>query len=100
MLLFRIPLALLLALLVLRPAAARADSLDTVARDYVRLVLEIGERDNGYIDAYYGPARWRRAAHAHPRTVEQLGVAAELLRQRVERIATPEISLDARRKAF
>jgi hypothetical protein len=98
---FRIALAaLMLALLVSRPAAARADSLDGIARDYVRLVLEIGERDNGYIDAYYGPARWRRAAHAHPRSVEQLGIATEALRQRVERIATRELSLDSRRKAF
>jgi hypothetical protein len=90
----------MLALLVGRPAAARADSLDGIARDYVRLVLEIGEHDSGYVDAYYGPARWRRAAHAHPRTVEQLGIAAAALKQRVERIATRELSLESRRKAF
>ena len=60
----------LFGLLLLLPAAARADSLDAIARDYVRLVLEIGERDSGYVDAYYGPARWRRAAHARPRTLD------------------------------
>jgi hypothetical protein len=91
---------LLLALLVAGPAAARADSLDSIARDYVRLVLEIGERDSGYVDAYYGPARWRRAAHAHPRTVDQLAAATEALKQRVERIAPRAQSLDVRRKAF
>ena len=36
-------------------AAGTADSLDAVARDYVALTLEIGEREPGYVDAYYGP---------------------------------------------
>ena len=45
------------ALLLTAPlqAAARADSLDAAARDYVRLQLAIGEKEDGYIDAYYGP---------------------------------------------
>jgi hypothetical protein len=98
---FRIALAaLMLAALIFRPDAARADSLDGIARDYVRLVLEIGERDSGYIDAYYGPRRWQRAAHAHPRTVDQLAAAAALLRQRVGRIAVRPLSLDVRRQGF
>ena len=37
-----------------------------------RLVLEIGEHDDGYVDAYYGPPAWRRAAHAAPRTLARL----------------------------
>jgi hypothetical protein len=91
--------ALMLALLV-AGSAARADSLDGIARDYVRLVLEIGERDSGYVDAYYGPARWRRAARANPRTVDQLAVATEALQQRVARINVPARSLNERRRAF
>jgi hypothetical protein len=98
---FRIAVAaLLLALLVARPTAACADSLDRIARDYVRLVLEIGERDHGYVDAYYGPPGWRRAAHAHPRTIDQLAAAAEALQQRIGRIAVRGRSLDSRRKSF
>jgi hypothetical protein len=98
---FRIGLAALLsALLLALPAAARADSLDGIARDYVKLTLEIGERDPGYIDAYYGPAGWRRAAHAHPRTLDQLAAATEALHSRVRRIVTRPLSLESRRKAF
>ena len=52
------------------PARAQEpDILDAIARDYVRLQLEIGARDEGYIDAYYGPAAIREAAtgqSAHP----------------------------------
>ena len=59
-----------------RAAAAARDSLDAVARDYVQFVLELGERDDGYVDAYYGPAAWRTAARANPRTLPQLAEAA------------------------
>ena len=97
--LFRIALAaLMLALLVAGPTAARADSLDRIARDYVRLILEIGERDTGYVDAYYGPAGWRRAAHAHPRTLDELAAAAETMRRRLEAIPARARSLEGRRR--
>ncbi|MEA3014817.1 MAG: hypothetical protein QOD42_3362 [Sphingomonadales bacterium] len=65
-----------------QPAPPR-DSLDAIARDYVRLVLEMGERDEGYVDAYYGPAEWRAAARANPRTLPQLAAAAEALAARL-----------------
>uniref|UniRef100_UPI001C094865 hypothetical protein n=2 Tax=Pseudomonadota TaxID=1224 RepID=UPI001C094865 len=51
------------ALIVATPAlAAKQGRLDGIARDYVRLTLEIGERDPGYVDAYYGPADWAAQA--------------------------------------
>jgi hypothetical protein len=79
-------------------AAAQADSLDTIARDYVRLQLEIGARDEGYVDAYYGPAEIRREATANPRSIEQLQSAVGALQRRVNAIAAPGIA--ARRRAF
>ena len=73
-----------------RPAA---DSLDAVARDYVALTLEIGEREPGYVDAYYGPAEWAEAAKAHPRALPQLAEGASALTQRLN--ALPTAGLDA-----
>jgi hypothetical protein len=81
-------------------AAPEADSLDAVARDYVRMQLEIGERDDGYVDAYYGPAEWREAARAAPRTVEQLTAAAQALKARIAALPIPADPLEARRRAF
>ena len=78
--------------------AATPDSLDAVARDYVRLVLELGARDEGYVDAYYGPAAWRTQAQAHPRTVPQLAVTARVLSRRLEAIRTRRGTLPDRRK--
>ena len=33
-----------------------------IARDYVKLQLAIGEKEEGYIDAYYGPPEWQAEA--------------------------------------
>lgn len=92
-------LALVLAFgIVAAPAAAQPDSLDSIARDYVRLQLEIGARDEGYIDAYYGPAEIRQAAEANPRSVEQLEAEVVGLQRRLNAIAAPGVA--ARRRAF
>ena len=95
---FGVALALLL-LAAPAPAPAR-DSLGAFARDYVRLVLEIGERDPGYVDAYYGPAEWREAAHANPRTTADLAAAVETMKRRLEAIPAARGSLEGRRRDF
>jgi hypothetical protein len=80
--------AIILSLCLFAAACATAprptvDSLDAIAADYVRMQLEIGEREEGYVDAYYGPAEWAEAAKANPRTVSQLVVAAAGLTARL-----------------
>lgn len=34
-------------------------SLNTIAEDYVKLILEIGLYDSDFVDAYYGPEEWK-----------------------------------------
>lgn len=89
--------AILFGLLLLLGACATApapaadpsgDSLDAIARDYVALILEIGEREPGYVDAYYGPAEWQAAATANPRTVPQLIQGAAGLTERLNAVPT------------
>jgi hypothetical protein len=72
--------------------APMGDSLDAVARDYVALILEIGEREPGYVDAYYGPAEWQAVATANPRTVPQLMEGAAGLTARLG--AIPAVDAD------
>lgn len=92
-----------LALIGLTPSA-RAQGpgiLDAIARDYVRLQLEIGARDDGYIDAYYGPPAIREAAQANPRTLPELSTAAEALLARVGNVSLRRAGpLDVRRIRF
>jgi hypothetical protein len=100
----RILLAAFLSLTLLPaaapPRAPARDNIDAVARDYVRLVLELGERDDGYVDAYYGPAALRTAAHANPRTLPQLAEGARVLSRRLAAIGTRAGTLPDRRKRF
>ncbi|WP_232064545.1 hypothetical protein [Rhodocytophaga rosea] len=35
--------------------------MDSIATDYVKLVLQLGNYDADYVDAYYGPEEWRPA---------------------------------------
>lgn len=102
-------LALLTAFLLAACATVvpeRADSLDAVAEDYVRLQLVIGEKEEGYVDAYYGPTEWREAARRQAPTV-----SLPELRARVARLAArinaieaatsyPAGSIEARRAPF
>jgi hypothetical protein len=82
---------LLLGACATTPAARSdpsGDSLDAIARDYVALILEIGEREPGYVDAYYGPSEWAEAAKASPREVPALIQSAASLTQRLTAVST------------
>jgi hypothetical protein len=54
----------LLALSACATTAQNPPTLDALARDYLAVQLAIGEKDPGYVDAYYGPADLAAAAEA------------------------------------
>ena len=72
--------------------------LDDAARAYVGLVLEYGEAEGGYVDAYYGPAEWAAAAKVAPRTVPHISIDAAILLRRI--VAVPATGIDAARQRF
>ena len=77
------------------------DSLDEIAKDYVQMTLEIGEREPGYVDAYYGPKEWADAAKAAPRSVAALAKEAEALSARVAAIPAAGLEpIERRRRDF
>ena len=39
-------------------------TMDSIAEQYVKLMLEIGQHDSDFIDAYYGPEEWRPVSKA------------------------------------
>jgi hypothetical protein len=100
----RLLAALAAVLLIVGPAAAQTpkpDSLDRIAEDFVKLSLEAGEREEGYVDAYYGPAEWATAAKAGPRDQATLRADARKLSARLEGVPTTGMTpLDLRRRAF
>lgn len=95
-----IGLTLLLAACQQSPPAKPDDTLDAIARDYVKLSLTIGEKEEGYIDAYYGPTELQAEAKAEaPKlALPELARRTEALSARVAALS-PEGD-DARRAAF
>ena len=100
--------ALALAILLLFTAAAvqaaptaRNSPLDRIARDYVMLVLRIGEHEPGYIDAYYGPPKWQAAAKADKGAPASLRREADRLIAAVRTVdPKPLGALEKKRRAF
>jgi hypothetical protein len=77
------------------------DSLNAIAADYVRTQLQIGERDPGYVDAYYGPAAWQVAARRSPRSIPKLREAIASLTTRTRSIDPAGLQPpERRRRAF
>ncbi|HWT42927.1 MAG TPA: hypothetical protein VN152_09785, partial [Sphingopyxis sp.] len=72
------------ATLDVRRTAASTKALDEIAAAYLRLTLEIGTHEAGYIDAYYGPPELKAAAEAAPRDKPALLAATRELMARID----------------
>ncbi len=81
------------------PARA-AGTMDAIAEDYVRLILEYGTHEDGYVDAYYGPEAVRLAAEARPRSLSALAREAERLQQATLGLAWPADRMEQKRRRF
>ncbi len=88
------------ALLLGAPAFASPGSelLDKVAVDFVRLTLEAGEREPGYVDAYYGPSALQDAAKLAPRPVSALRKEADRLQMLLAKVPAKDLDADQRRR--
>jgi len=92
--------ALAVGLLLGAPAFASPGSelLDKIAVDFVRLTLEAGEREPGYVDAYYGPEEYQRAARLAPRPVSTLRKEADRLQMLLAKVPAKDLDADQRRR--
>ena len=54
----------LAAAVLLTAASFEQGAMDRAAEDYVKLVLAVGQHDNDFVDAFYGPPEWKKAAEA------------------------------------
>lgn len=79
------------------PAAQPGGVLDPIAREFVVQTLEIGERDPGFVDAYYGPPELQAAAKARPRSVAELKAASAALLTRLDALP-PSSGLERERR--
>lgn len=83
--------------------ASVAETVDSLARDYVLLSLTIGEKEAGYIDAYYGPPELAAQAKTDATTADlgTLRARAEALRAAIAAHAPADgASIEAQRVRF
>ncbi|MSO35752.1 MAG: hypothetical protein EXQ50_11215 [Acidobacteria bacterium] len=64
---------------VMLTAQTPADPMRNVAERYVKLVLAVGQHDADYVDAFYGPPEWRKAAEAEKLPLATIDQQAEAL---------------------
>ena len=74
------------------------DDLNAIAEDYVRLILDVGEIEEGYVDAYYGPPEWLAEAKAETETTAELKTRAQDLTRRLEAVNVGGAPEDVRRR--
>jgi hypothetical protein len=77
---------ILLALVVvscdrMKPMERDSDDQFFIAERYVKLVLEVGEHDRNFVDAYYGDPAWKPTGGKAP--LKDLAARARELRQRL-----------------
>ena len=51
----------------------KSSPMDTIAEQYVKLVLAMGQHDADYVDAYYGPPEWKKEAETSKVDLETIG---------------------------
>jgi hypothetical protein len=57
-------------------SGSQGSVVDRIAEDYVKLVLAVGQHDGDYVDAYYGPPEWKKAAESAKVPLADLGKRA------------------------
>ena len=72
-------IGLLSLLNVQRPPSPAATSMNAIAEAYVKLVLAMGPHDPDYVDAYYGPAEWKKEADSAKQPLDAIAAKAATL---------------------
>lgn len=85
-----------------REAPKPIGNIDDLAREYVLLSLEIGEKEEGYIDAYYGPPdlQTKAKANAANLSLPDLARQTHTLQARLAALPADGDSLESRRVRF
>src|SRR5215469_5159509 len=66
--------------------ARAGDAMNSVAEQYVHLVLGLGQHDPDYVDAFYGPVEWKTQAEEQKKSLDAIGAEAAKLSMTVTEI--------------
>jgi hypothetical protein len=60
--------------------------MNIIAELYVKLVLAVGQHDENYVDAFYGPEAWQAEAKAKKKTLDSIKQEASVLTEQLRKI--------------
>lgn len=83
----------LCAAFFMAPTRAQDAKMNTLAEQYVRLVLAVGQHDMDYVDAYYGPPEWRKDAETQKLSLSEISSRASVLAEAIA-AAKPPVTAD------
>ncbi|CAN5667295.1 hypothetical protein BH24ACI5_BH24ACI5_10440 [soil metagenome] len=75
-----------------------SQSMDTIAEQYVRLTLAVGQHDPDYVDAYYGPPEWKPGAQKG--SLNDLVPKISRLQENLGRMASPSDGMERLRHQY
>jgi hypothetical protein len=61
--------------------------MSALAERYVKLVLALGQHDQDYVDAYYGPPEWKQEVEARKLTLDAIAAGAKAARGELAKMA-------------
>src|ERR1051326_1734890 len=74
--------------------------MNTLAEEYVRIVLGVGEHDSDYVDAYYGPAEWREEVHQQKPALATLRSRAGKAMQSIASLSLSDDEMEQLRQRY
>lgn len=64
-------------------------TMDDIAQQYVKLILDIGQHDPDFVDAYYGPKEWQETSKRMKYELTALKDRTDAISNRLKRIRVP-----------
>ena len=77
-----------------------ASPMNALAENYVKLVLAVGQHDADYVDAYYGPAEWKKEAESTKQPLDEIRTRAQALLEKLSGIARSGEEIDQLRHQY
>jgi hypothetical protein len=88
----------LLSLIIGQPSPVRP--MNAIAERYVKLVLAMGQHDPDYVDAYYGPAEWKKEADTAKMPLAAIRTAAARLLTELATVTPGTASIEQLRHKY
>lgn len=79
----------LIVLALLMTNLDKKSTLDSIAENYVRLVLAVGVHNEDYVDAYYGPKEWKEEAQKQKLSLAEIRNRSESVLKELGSIEKP-----------